>query len=110
MDFFKPEDFGMQGYGDINKEMASRANAKLEREGLVVSGFNEGYPRFWSKFPGFGTHEALIINIQPRKKCGHPKEKISVTYVQSIDKDTNILSYRCTCGANVHPQGFEEVP
>lgn len=72
MNFFKPEDFTPIP-GHVS-DISAIANAKLEREGLVVYG-NTKY-KAWSSeresgVAPFDTHKALLINILPMEKCNH---------------------------------------
>lgn len=73
MNFFKPEDFfELRSVPSYTSDMAKIANAKLEREGVVVYGAQ--YPiesKEWNYQPRQAkghTHKALLINIEPIKQ------------------------------------------
>jgi len=71
MSIFTEEDFKNCGaYIDGISKVVNAANAKLEREGVVV--FNDNDRSIcWVDYPGkFNTHQALLINPQPiEKEC-----------------------------------------
>ncbi len=98
--FFKLEDF--QGTYDhcqfpVLQKYVDLANAKLEREGKVVYGFNQ-IPDSWTYNKESDTHKALLICIEPIEKCTHPVKECF-----SFDN-----GYLCSCGARVKPTSFSE--
>lgn len=135
MKFFKPEDFegrhhvdaGVSGYviGDgTAKVCADLANAKLEREGKVVTSQQNrsGDWTSWKTWPNENatheTHKALLIAIEPFELCTHPAEKVKciggINSTLPWDKPHQFVNayYQCECGARVKiPDNinFEEV-
>lgn len=105
MKFFKPEDFlpGNDFYkitwdDVVRKQLADRANAKLEREGKVVFGI-PGADLWEEALYSSSTHTAVLINIEPIEKCTHPAEKVVQT----------TIDFQCPCGAKLKPKTFEEI-
>ena len=107
MNFFKPEDFKHSSNSPlISSDAADIANAKLEREGKVVYGYQHDYDEEWvfhsNESPEEHTHKALLINIEPIAKCEHPKEKVKL-------EGTPPIAFYCECGVKVKPTSFAEV-
>lgn len=113
---FKPEDFELDKdrIKEINMNAlwaAQCANAKLEKyikeHGKIIYGYSSrsGLLVLDTNLGKADTHQAILINIEPIKKCEHTREKIGATW-----NDRDILpNYQCTCGAKVRPTSFEEV-
>lgn len=110
MKFFKKEDFSYEGSWDVGvDEAADIANAKLEREGRVVTGWkDEGkYCFHESRFEGdIRTHTAILINIKEINTCKHPNDKIHETFASFIRP---LRHYVCECGSTVEPASFKPI-
>lgn len=105
MKFFKPEDFELSYLLSL-EDIVDLANAKLEREGAYVYSPPLTYQEhgvWYGHESIYYTRKAFLINIEPIKKCLHPKEK--VTYMSAYIP----RFHRCECGAKVQAVSFEEV-
>jgi len=107
MKFFKPEDFIEAAISlEFRENLADIVNAKLEREGRVVYGYDDEHT--WSTVPSkinnYFKSTALLLNIEPIEQCTHPKEK--VTTLQHMDEN-GLYFNRCECGVKVVPESFK---
>jgi len=107
--FFTPNDFRYFHNGKLEPVMAcDLANAKLERQGISVTGYHydsiDVAHNFSSikEFRSSTTHKALLINIEPIETCKHPIEKVTTR----IDWQGR---YKCECGFIVVPSGFKGI-
>lgn len=130
MKFFKPEDFApltiMQTPHPkdvtlFRQHLADLANAKLEREIKLATGYQDKNGRWFfsnNKSPQ-DTHTAQMIKIEPIEKCTHPSQKVTpLEYLVSSSqgmvlgkkefKDYTYTVYQCECGAKVKPTSYEE--
>ncbi len=100
MKFFKPEDFVETSLfltmPQLIKNFCEGANAKLEREGLVIDGTRVGF-----------GEKALLISLGPIAKCTHPSEKVVQLFKHDKETGNIIKFYNCDCGARVKPKSFE---
>lgn len=61
------------------------------------------------------THQARLVCIEEIKKCEHPRDQIrwdrtcDHTHFGPSEVAENYFRWKCTCGAEVRPKGFEEV-
>jgi len=109
MKFFKPSDFAGSGHEPFAQYAADEANAKLEREGKVVCGYES--IKTWDQVkPDYSnTHKALLINIEPIEKCTHPSEKVGPYTSMDVLNNKAEHYFRCECGAKVKPKSYEVV-
>lgn len=120
MTFFKPEDFKKPSHYYLDwltayVKMVDIANAKLEKHGRVVY-LDEDPARYVSSDARYGcstfqdkehTHKALLISIEPLKKCTHPEEKVESYYLEACRPETKY--FKCECGAKLRIKSFEEI-
>ncbi len=96
MKFFKPEDFNLGadvGFVEVTTA-ALMANAKLEREGVPLSGNTFGF-----------KSDVLLLHLEPIVKCEHPSERVKVSL--GTEGANFKQNFYCECGARVKPKSFE---
>lgn len=101
MKFFTEADFILSGesykaeHHALLVRLTNQANAKLEREGKILTVYDKTY---------------LQLDIS-EPKCTHPEEKVINTKTEFSTKNYLVSSviYHCKCGAKVKPKTYEVI-
>lgn len=92
--FFNADDFNFNFLAE-REVAAEKANAKLQREGVVVYGWGLNDGAGWEKFREKNqTHKGILINIEEiEKKCSHER-----SISKLVDDGTECRSVCVRCG------------
>lgn len=113
MNFFKPDDIELDECEvtyERKKYLVKQLNAKLEKEGTIVSGDGEVFSKYERRLLNMKRiYKALLINIEPIEKCNHMGKKLEKIEGFLPQHFKYAGCYKCECGAKVKPVSFEEL-